>query len=96
MSRRKKNLRAFLHQNPNPTIEQAWDSAWEGAQKRYHAKRIAELEAKLERMEQAAKQACDALRDEQYAQQPVLPWPTLAPIFNKLYAALEEQDNGSN
>ena len=50
MSRRKKNLRAFLHQTPNPTIEQAWAAAWEGAQKHYHSKRMNELEAENHRL----------------------------------------------
>ena len=45
MSRRKQNLRAFLHQMPNATVEQAWDAAWEGAQKRYHSRTMQELEA---------------------------------------------------
>lgn len=54
MSRQSKNLRAFLYNNPNATIEQAWAAAWEGAQKVYHSKtmneykdRIAILEAQL-------------------------------------------------
>lgn len=47
MSRRKKNLRAFLYQNENPTIEQAWDAAWEGAQKIYHSQSMQALEAEL-------------------------------------------------
>lgn len=47
MSRRKKNLRAFLYQNPDATIEQAWDSAWEGAQKHYHSKTMNELQQQL-------------------------------------------------
>ena len=53
MSRRKKNLRAFLHSNPAPTVEEAWAAAWEGAQKHYHSKTIRELEAKLERLTKA-------------------------------------------
>lgn len=47
MSRRKKNLRAFLHQLTSPTIEQAWDAAWISAQKRHHTKNMQELERNL-------------------------------------------------
>ena len=50
MSRRKKNLRAFLHQNPTPTIEDAWDAAWDGAQKHYHSKTMNKLEAENKRI----------------------------------------------
>ena len=52
MSRQKHNLRAFLHNKPNATVEQAWAAAWKGAQKAYHSKtmnaykdRVATLEA---------------------------------------------------
>lgn len=60
MSRKNKTLRAFLHQNQNPTIEQAWDAAWKHAQKTFHARSMQSMEEKL-----AAVQAeVEALRAE--------------------------------
>jgi len=50
MSRKNKTLRAFLHQNNNPTIEQAWDCAWKGAQKEFHARSMQEMEVKIEKL----------------------------------------------
>jgi len=52
MSRRKKNLRAFMHQNINPTIEEAWDAAWIGAQKHYHSKTMQELEEHIAKLQE--------------------------------------------
>ena len=61
MSRKNKILRAFLYQNPNPTIEQAWDAAWKHAQKTFHArsmrdmeKQIADLQAECEQLRKNA------------------------------------------
>lgn len=48
MSRKNKTLRAFLHQNQNPTIEQAWDAAWKHAQKIFHARSMQDLEERFE------------------------------------------------
>lgn len=53
MSRKNKTLRAFLHQNDNPTIEQAWDHAWKGAQKEFHARSMQDMEAKIDRLTEA-------------------------------------------
>lgn len=60
MSRKNKTLRAFLHQNQNPTIEQAWNAAWKHAQKKFHArsmqdmeKQVAALQAENERLREA-------------------------------------------
>jgi len=53
VSRKNKNLRAFLHQNPEPTIEQAWDSAWHGAQKTFHARSMQEMRGQVDRLREA-------------------------------------------
>lgn len=60
MSRRKRNLRAFLHQNPDATVEQAWDAAWEGAQKRYHSKTMNDLQQQLAALREAVDEVLNA------------------------------------
>ena len=47
MSRKNKTLRSFLHQNQNPTIEQAWDTAWKHAQKKFHARSMQDMEKQV-------------------------------------------------
>lgn len=67
MSRKNKNLRAFLHQNPSPTIEQAWDSAWSGAQKTFHARSMQEMRMQVDRLREALDRlvrSCDNLEYE--------------------------------
>ncbi len=60
MSRKNKTLRAFLHQNPNLILKQAWDAAWKHAQKSLHArsmqdleKQVADLQAEVGRLVEA-------------------------------------------
>lgn len=43
----RKTLRAFLYQNENPTIEQAWDAAWKHAQKTFHARSMRDMEKQI-------------------------------------------------
>ncbi len=47
MSRKNKTLRAFLHQNQNPTIEQVWDAAWKHAQKTFYARSMQDMEKQI-------------------------------------------------
>ena len=62
MSRKNKNLRAFLYQNPDATVEEAWDAAWANHQGQFASRkheeqqaRIAELQAKYDALEEGAK-----------------------------------------
>lgn len=47
MSRKNKVFRAFLHQNPSPTIEETWDAAWANQQDCFQSKRMRELEGTI-------------------------------------------------
>lgn len=62
MSRKNKNLRAFLHQNPKPTIEQAWDAAWHGAQKTFHARSMQEARSRIEELRDLVRRIHDELQ----------------------------------
>jgi hypothetical protein len=60
MSRKNKNYRAWAHENPRGTTKEAWDSAWQSAQKNYHSltmnkykDHIAELERVIELKDEA-------------------------------------------
>lgn len=58
MSRKNKILRAFLHQNQHPTVEQAWNVAWKHAQKTFHAQSMQDMEKQIADLQAE----CDALR----------------------------------
>ena len=45
MSRKNKTLRAFLHNTPNATLQDAWDAAWKAQGSKAYSLRIHELEA---------------------------------------------------
>lgn len=60
MSRKNKNLRAFLYQNPRPTTEQTWDAAWSGAQKTFHAQSMQEVRGQVDRLREALEDALEA------------------------------------
>lgn len=51
MSRKNKNFRAWKHQNPDGTVEDAWDAAWASQQGKAYSLRIKELEDKLAEFE---------------------------------------------
>lgn len=74
MSRKNKNLRAFLHQNPEPTIEQAWDAAWHGAQKTFHARSMQEMRGQVDRLREALRtgdgDAAQAILDAGWIKEP--------------------------
>ena len=51
MSRKNKTLRAFLHQNPNPTTQEIWNAAWKAQGNKAYSLKIQQLEATIERIE---------------------------------------------
>ena len=55
MSRKNKTLRSFLHQNPDSTIEEAWDNAWAAAQGHYASKKHTDQQARIDALEKALK-----------------------------------------
>lgn len=60
MTHKNKNLRAFLYQNPRPTIEQTWDAAWSRAQKTFHARSMQEMRGQVDRLREALEDALEA------------------------------------
>jgi hypothetical protein len=64
MSRKNKYLRAFLHQNKNPTIEGAWNTAWKHAQKTFHSRSMQDMEARIDRLESALRDCSNELSEE--------------------------------
>lgn len=63
MSRKNKILRAFLHQTQSPTIEQAWDTAWEHAQKTFHARSMQDMEERLDAAQAECERLAEALEE---------------------------------
>ena len=57
MSRKNKNYRAWLHQNPNGTPKEAWDAGWASQQGKAYSLRIQELETRIAEMEAEIKRA---------------------------------------
>ena len=52
MSRRKKNLRAFMHNRESlPTVTDTWNAAWESAQGIYASTKHNEQQARIEELE---------------------------------------------
>jgi len=90
MSRKNKTLRAFLHQNPNPTTQEIWNAAWKAQGNKAYSLKIQQLEATIERIRaKANKQAEDwglwfetKTTSEAYLQQEL----------RSLHAAIEQQE----
>jgi len=51
VSRKNKNYRAWLHQNPNGTPKEAWDAGWASQQGKAYSLRIQELETRIAEMD---------------------------------------------
>jgi|GEM_PF-3614158 len=63
MSRKNKYLRAFLHHNESPTIEDAWNAAWRHAQKTFHTRSMQDMEARIESLESALRDCSNELTE---------------------------------
>ena len=50
MGKKAKNFRAWLYQNPNGTIEDAWNAAWEGQNALQYSQTIQGKDAEIERL----------------------------------------------
>lgn len=66
MSRKNKNWRAFVHQNPDPTPKQAWDAAWANQQSIFHARSMRELGEQVDALREALDQALTSMQDSGY------------------------------
>ncbi len=78
MSRKNKAYRAFLHQNPSPTIEHAWDAAWANRQACFQSKRMQEQDDKITQL-----QAENATQSERIK--------ALEAVINDLRSACEQK-----
>jgi len=44
MSRKNKNFRAFIHQNPDANVQDAWDAAWKNRQDKFRSLTMQDLQ----------------------------------------------------
>jgi hypothetical protein len=63
MSRKNKTLRAFLHQNSEPTIQQAWDAAWKAQGDKAYSLKIQGLESEKEHSDEMVDRLATRIQD---------------------------------